>query len=234
MVFHDVSRRRKIDRALRANEERLRAMFTQAAVGIAVASARRTLSGSERQVLPRSSAIRSTNCANALSSEVTHPDDVQLTEDFMRQLLAGEIESYACEKRYVRKDGSVVWSSTTVTLLQKGRRRAAQFIGIVEDITERKQADVLRSRLAAVVESSDDAIISKTLDGIITTWNPGAQRVFGYAAEEVIGKSITLLIPPELHGRGARHPRAAAQSANASITTRPRACARTASASMCR
>src|SRR5947209_2610870 len=55
----------------------------------------------------------------------------------------------------------------------------------------------LRARLAAVVESSDDAIISKTLEGIITTWNLGAQRMFGYTADEVVGKSITILIPPD-------------------------------------
>jgi PAS domain S-box-containing protein len=55
----------------------------------------------------------------------------------------------------------------------------------------------VRNHLAAVVASSDDAIISKTLDGIIVTWNEGAQRIFGYAAEEVIGKSITILLPPD-------------------------------------
>ena len=60
-----------------------------------------------------------------------------------------------------------------------------------------RDADELRSRLAAIVASSDDAIISKNLEGIIVTWNEGAVRIFGYAPEEVIGKSITILIPPE-------------------------------------
>src|SRR3954471_19089967 len=54
-----------------------------------------------------------------------------------------------------------------------------------------------QARLAAIVESSDDAIVSKTLEGIVTSWNGGAQRIFGWAAEEVIGKSITIIIPPE-------------------------------------
>jgi len=52
--------------------------------------------------------------------------------------------------------------------------------------------------LAAIVESSDDAIIGKTLEGIIVSWNAGAQRIFGYRADEVIGKPVTLLIPPDL------------------------------------
>jgi PAS domain S-box-containing protein len=58
-------------------------------------------------------------------------------------------------------------------------------------------ADELRSRLAAIVASSDDAIISKNLEGIIVTWNEGATRIFGYQPDEVIGKSITILIPPD-------------------------------------
>src|SRR5206468_8970260 len=53
------------------------------------------------------------------------------------------------------------------------------------------------SRLAAIVESSDDAIVSKTLQGIIRTWNKGAERIFGWKAEEVIGKAINLIIPPD-------------------------------------
>ena len=63
------------------------------------------------------------------------------------------------------------------------------------DITERKQAEEVRLRLAAVVESSDDAIVTKSLDGTIRTWNKAAERMFGYTAEEVIGQSILILIP---------------------------------------
>jgi PAS domain S-box-containing protein len=65
------------------------------------------------------------------------------------------------------------------------------------DVTERIQAELAKSRLAAIVESSDDAIISKTLDGIVTSWNRGAQEIYGYSAEEIVGKPISVLAPPE-------------------------------------
>src|SRR4051794_30000571 len=62
---------------------------------------------------------------------------------------------------------------------------------------ESKLAEEERARLAAIVESSDDAIIGKTLDGIITSWNKGAQRIYGYSPEETVGQSISMLVPPE-------------------------------------
>jgi PAS domain S-box-containing protein len=68
---------------------------------------------------------------------------------------------------------------------------------VFRDVTERRQAEEAQARLAAIVKSSQDAIISKTLDSIIRTWNAGAEQIFGYTAEEVVGKSITLIIPPE-------------------------------------
>ena len=71
-------------------------------------------------------------------------------------------------------------------------------INIVVDITDRKEAERASAFLGAIVESSDDAIVSKSLDGVVQSWNVGAERIFGYRADQVVGRSIKLLIPPEL------------------------------------
>jgi PAS domain S-box-containing protein len=196
MVFHDVSQRRIAERALRATQERLSAVFSQAALGIAVAS----LDGKFQEANQKFCAILGyplEELRGFTFLDLTHPDDVELTRSQMQQLKAGKIDNYAIEKRYVRKDGSAVWSGTTVTLLRKDSGEAAQFIGIIQDITDRKLAEEVSNRLAAVIEFSDDAIITKNLNGIISTWNPGAERIFGYAAHETLGQPITMLIPDD-------------------------------------
>ena len=77
---------------------------------------------------------------------------------------------------------------------------AGEFVGAVNmlvDISDRKRAEQAAQRLAAVVEFSDDAILTKDLDGVITSWNRGAERLFGYKAEEAVGRPITILIPDD-------------------------------------
>jgi PAS domain S-box-containing protein len=69
-----------------------------------------------------------------------------------------------------------------------------------QDITDRKEAEIAKGKLVAIIESADDAIISKDLNGIITSWNLGAERIFGYSAQEAIGQPVSMLIPPERLG----------------------------------
>jgi PAS domain S-box-containing protein len=95
----------------------------------------------------------------------------------------------------VRANGEEFQIEASISQIVTGGKKL--FTVILRDVTERKQAEEVRERLAAVVESSDDAIISKTLDGFITAWNPGAQKLFGYSSSEAMGKSMRMLLPPE-------------------------------------
>jgi len=100
------------------------------------------------------------------------------------------------ESKRVHKDGRLIDVSISVSPI---RDRAGAFIGISarsRNITERKRTDAVAAEMAAIVDSSNDAIIGKTLQGVITSWNRGAQYIYGYSAEEMIGKHISVLVPP--------------------------------------
>ena len=107
-----------------------------------------------------------------------------------------------------RSDGSEIPVELAITAIRSDK--APMFTGVLRDITARKVADETRARLAAIVDSSDDAIFSMALDDTILTWNAGAERLYGYTANEMIGQSRALLVPPEKerrahghHGKGA-------------------------------
>ena len=113
-----------------------------------------------------------------------------------KRVLSGQKVQYEQETN-VQGIGSR-WISAMYTPTLDSEGGANGWVAVVLDVTERKRAEESRFRHAAIVESYDDAIISKDLDAVITSWNLGAERIFGYTEAEVVGSPITILIPPEL------------------------------------
>ncbi len=185
------------ENALRESEERFRSTFEQAAVGIAhVAPDGRWLRVNQK--LCEITGYTAEELSKLTYQEITHPDDLDADEQQAAKVASGELDHYALEKRYIRKDGSPVDASITVSGLRDPQGKLKYFISVVEDIRARKLTEEVPYRLASIVESSDDAIISKDLNGTITSWNGAAERIFQYTANEALGQHITLIIPPEL------------------------------------
>ena len=176
--------------------QQLRAMFHAAPVGFAVTDHDgRFIEVNEAACTMLGYTLRELRSLTYL--DLTHPEDILRTREMVRRLRSGETTSHALQKRYLRKDGSTLWSSTTVTRVGGTGDEQDRYLGILQQVNDSQQNEEVKSRLAALVDSSDDAIITKTLDGVITTWNPAAQKMYGYSASEVIGQPVTMLIPDD-------------------------------------
>lgn len=127
---------------------------------------------------------------------IIHPKDrSRVLKRYRKAVARGE--DHEQEFRVVASDGRVLWvlDLTRVHIEADGRRTLR---GVLIDITERKERLSVEAYLAAVLESSTDAITSMTPEGIVTTWNKGAEALFGYTAEEMVGHPVEVLVPPDM------------------------------------
>ncbi len=153
------------ENALRESEERFRATFEHAPVGIA------HLDGSGRwlRVNEKFCQIVGYDAATLVKmryQDITHPDDLAKEILEAQKLSAGASDRYSIEKRYARPDGSWVWVMRVVSAVRDTAGNFQYVISVIQDITERKQAELVQARFAAIVESSDDAVISSNFQGL--------------------------------------------------------------------
>ena len=155
--------RKRAEEALRESEERFRATFEQAAVGIS----HNSLDGRWLRVNQRLCDIVGYSREELLEKtfqDITHPDDLDADLEKVHQLLAGKIETYSMQKRYLKKGGSVAWINLTVSLVREPSGEAKYFIAVIEDITERKQAG---EALQEVREAERQRIAHDLHDGVL-------------------------------------------------------------------
>jgi PAS domain S-box-containing protein len=220
-LVQDISQPKAAEQELRTREELVRATFEQAAVGIATAALDGKFLESNRrfdQLLGYSAAeLRSLTFL-----DVTHPDDRDLTQRQVEQLFSGEIPEYSIEKRYVRKDGTAFFSLTTVTLIKDGSGQPLRFVGVIDDITRRREAedalrdekrvlDLLNETGAKLGSHLDIQGLLQAVTDAATELSGAAFGAFFYNTVDENGEAFLLFTltgaPPEAF-RNFGHPRA--------------------------
>jgi PAS domain S-box-containing protein len=197
--LRDITERRKAESILRRSEKMLADLFDNAAVGLHLIGTNGRILRANRTELEMLGYSQEEFVGHFIEEFYVN---APVIADVSPKLVRGEaLDNH--EARLRCKDGSI----KDVLISCNGLWEDGKLVHsrcFTRDITEIKRAEAARARLATLVESSADAIVSKTLDGTICTWNKGAEQMFGYKAEEVVGKSVLILIPPDRVSEEAR------------------------------
>jgi two-component system, cell cycle sensor histidine kinase and response regulator CckA len=188
----DITEQKLAEEALRQSEERYRATFNSAAVGIDLVD----LGGrflKVNAVLSNYLGYTEEELRNLTIEEVTHPEDLEKTAQMHDALVRGNTEGYKLEKRYLRKDGSVIWADTYVSAIRDSGGKHVAAVGVILDTTKQRKLDEIRLRLATAVEQVVETIVITDTQGTIVYVNPAFERVTGYSREEAIGNNPRIL-----------------------------------------
>ena len=205
----DITPRKQAEERLRESEERFRGTFENAAVGIA----HRDATGRFLRVNEKFCAIVGYSREELLQKtirDITHPDDLAASIDALTALWEGESPTLGLEKRYVRKDGSLLWGELFASLQREAAGKPAYDIAIVNDISERKRLEeelrASEERRRLILDNAHDAFVAMSADGLIAEWNRQAEITFGWPRAEAVGRVLSeTIIPPQLreaHSRG--------------------------------
>ncbi len=189
----DITRRKQTEEALRESEERFRYIFDQAPVGAAIISIEQRFMQTNEEYC-RIVGYSDRELASMYQADIIHPEDLDDCKARMADLISGRVDRCQREKRYVRKDGTVVWVNVCVRMLCDSAGRPLYLLSIIDEVTDRKRAEeALRQseeQYRRLFENLHDLFCSVDLEGKILLASPACRRVTGYTPEEFVGTNV--------------------------------------------
>jgi len=189
--YRDVTAQKRAEEALAASEQRFRAVFERAALGIIVVD-REGRPLLVNPALERMMGLGAAKLSAIPFPEVTHPDDVAPNRDRFADLVAGRSDGYTLEKRYLNGRGETVWVRVNASRIGETEDNGPLVLGLVEDITPQHELLEELGQLAEVFRTGAAVMITDT-DGVVLRVNRGFEQLTGYAADEVVGHSAGFL-----------------------------------------
>jgi PAS domain S-box-containing protein len=222
VIAEDIDERKRASEELRESEARFRAMYNNAAVGMAMMSLDRRIIG-VNETSARITGYSVAELVNTNPGRLSHPDDIAVGMDQFGDLVAGRIPQLQMEKRFIRKNGEVFWGRVSYSVVPGKDGRPEYLVGLIEDITEEREAGRTlaesEARFRTLYDSAEMGIVLVDLgnDGNLPLdeirfhhlvanqrLNPAMLRMFGFTAEELKNTAIASLIYPEDQGIDAR------------------------------
>ena len=193
ITSRDITEQESVQEALRASEELFRATFENAAVGIAHVAH----DGQLLRINQQFSRMVGYSVAELLLNKypkITHPDDTTENLAGFESILAGTVDSFSMEKRYIRKDKSILWANLVVACVRDANHEIEYFIAVIEDISARKLAIEDNSRFFSL---SQDLLCTVGFDGYLKKLNGAWEKTLGYSVEELLAKPYIEFIHPD-------------------------------------
>ena len=194
-VMYDITERKLMDDALRASEERFRSVFQHSPSGVVLVAC----DGKYIHVndaFQKMLGFTESELQQMTFKDATSPEDRPATVEFVRQALAGEIETFCFEKRYLRKNGDVIWGLVSSTLIRNSNNQPLHFIAQIQDITERKQMEeqIKEEKYFSeeVIQAAGEGIIVYDTKLCYKVWNPTMEQITGISAAQVLGKKARM------------------------------------------
>ncbi|MFV9684570.1 PAS domain S-box protein [Pseudomonas sp. NY15367] len=194
----DVSERQAIENELRLSQQRFLSAFNTAPQGMALTGPDgRWLEVNDEQC--RMLGYSREELQALTVQQITHPDDLEADQHSLENLLAGRINAYQMEKRYLDKQGRTLWVLLSVSLVRDGEGQPVHFVSQIQDFSDRVVAErAVRERehyLSTLLDNVVDAIVTIDEQGHIETFNHAAEAIFGYQQQQVAGRNVRMLMP---------------------------------------
>lgn len=200
VIRYDIRQRKRVEAALQESEALFRATFEKAPLGIGLTDMQGGIRASNL-ALQEMLGYSAEELRRMSITQFTYQGNVAETARLFQELVDGERPFYQIEKRYVRKDGRLVWGRSTASLVRDGQGRPLFTIGMVEDVTERKQTEAAlrqsEEKYRSVVDHIKEVIFQVDLAGCLTFLNPAWTEILGYTMEESLGKPGCDYIHPD-------------------------------------